>query len=419
MYTENHDNNEVVYAGSAGDDMPSDARVKESFDLELVKVGLPSYVDHYSRGVQRHPQVVADNGTFIVAWTDDVLPQCEIGGPDIRAKKLASDASDLGEAAKVNTETIDHQRDPSLAVLTDGKVIIAWQDFSGRGGDPCSGAIKAQVFDPHGIKIGAEFLVNSTTEGRQSKVTLAPHSNGGFVATWLCESRGNLFVRAQSFDEHADRVGDEITVCSRAAPVRAKICALPDEGFAVLYKELAHTHGSPRGSTRLFVRHSEKGHLVETDILLSADASATGPLGLADLANGSLIAIWIESTGHKNIGSLMASIVDADGVFGEPIVVAEACDVRAQMSLARSGGNLLLLATAETVGELKTIRIIAFDTARGITRSDTVLHRTHAHSAFPAIATLPDNDHMVVWEVGETIGQEDWIWIKAQRFRYK
>lgn len=96
MYPENHDNNEVVYAGSAGDDMPSDARVKESFDLELVKVGLPSYVDHYSRGVQRHPQVVADNGTFIVAWTDDVLPKCEIGGPDIRAKKLASDASDLG-----------------------------------------------------------------------------------------------------------------------------------------------------------------------------------------------------------------------------------------------------------------------------------------------------------------------------------
>ena len=115
MYPENHDNNEVVYAGSAGDDMPSDARVKESFDLELVKVGLPSYVDHYSRGVQRHPQVVADNGTFIVAWTDDVLPKCEIGGPDIRAKKLASDASDLGVNGGVKAGHVAEQKSATMA----------------------------------------------------------------------------------------------------------------------------------------------------------------------------------------------------------------------------------------------------------------------------------------------------------------
>lgn len=419
MYTETHDNNEVVNAGSARDDVLSDARVTESFDLELVKVGLPAYVDHYSRGVQRHPQIVVDNGAFLVAWTDDVLPQCEIGGPDIRAKWLAFDASGIGEAFKVNTETIDHQRDPSMALLADGRVIIAWQDFSGRGGDPCSGAIKAQMFDPHGMKVGAEFLINSTTEGRQSKVTLSALSNGGFIAAWLCESRGNFFIRAQIFDKHGDAVGHEKTICSHAAPVRAKVCALPEAGFAVLYKERAHAGGPSRFSTRLFVSHNEKGHLVETEFLLSTDASAAGTLGLVALTDGSLAAIWIEDTGHEAIGTLMVSIVDADGSLGKHVVVAKACDLRAQMSLAKTGGDLLIVATAETVGELKTIRIIAFETARMVIQSDTVLHRTHAHCASPAIATLSNKDHLVLWEAGETTGEEDWIWIKAQRFCYK
>ncbi len=36
MYTENHDNNEVVYAGSAGDDMPSDVSRISALETELV-----------------------------------------------------------------------------------------------------------------------------------------------------------------------------------------------------------------------------------------------------------------------------------------------------------------------------------------------------------------------------------------------
>lgn len=418
MYMETHDHDEIIDPNSASDRMQPEEREASNFDFKLIKVGLPTYVDHYSRGVQRHPQALAHNGSYIVAWTDDVLPHCEIGGPDIRAKYLASDASPIADAFKVNTETIDHQRDPALAVLSSGGMVIAWQDFSGRGGDPCSGAIKAKIFDEQSANIRGEFLLNSTTEGRQSKVALAPLSTGGFVAAWLCESSGRNALRAQTFDGRGERVGDEKTVCSHSAPIRAKVCALPDGGFAVLFMERPQQAGETQHHTKLFVSHSGNDEVIETKLLFSARASATGSLALAASTDGSLVSMWIEA-GQSDRGILMAAFVDAAGVSSEPVVVAEACDLRAQITVTSSDDGLFLTAMTETVGELKIVRVIAFDPPHRVIRNDTVLHRSHAHCASPAVVTLGRNEHMVVWEAGDTNDGEDWIWIKAQRFCFE
>lgn len=418
MYTEMHCNNEVFDAGSASEEVLLDTRETKSVGLEVIKLGLPAYIDHYSRGVQRHPQVVAHKGTYVVAWTDDVLPQCEIGGPDIRAKRLGPDAGTVVEAFKVNTETIDHQRDPAMVVLSNGSMVIAWQDFSGRGGDPCSGAIKAKIIDHQSGKVHDEFLVNMTTEGRQSKVSLAALCNGEFVAVWLCEGGGTTVLRAQRFSAEGERIGGEKTLCSHSAPLRAQVCALSEGGFAVLFRELPQQNGALYGYTKMFVSRSENNQTVETELQLSAHASAVGPLALAVSTNGSLIPMWIEASGQNDRGALMVVSVDADGMIEKPLVVVEMCDLRAHINLTRSDDGLFLVAMIETLGELRIVRMIAFDAARMLTRSDTVLHHTHAHCASPAVATLGDNEHMVVWEAGETTGQEDWIWIKAQRFRY-
>jgi hypothetical protein len=111
--------------------------------VRFEKAGPEFVIESHTRGAQRHPALAAFKGGFVAAWTDDVLPPGDIGGPDVRAKAFTAAGDPVLSEFCVNTETIDHQRDPKIAGLPNGGFVVVWQDFSGRGGDPCCGGIKA------------------------------------------------------------------------------------------------------------------------------------------------------------------------------------------------------------------------------------------------------------------------------------
>jgi hypothetical protein len=50
--------------------------------------------------------------------------------------------------------------------------------------------IAAQVFDSAGLKVNAEFVLNTTTAGDQSQPAVAAFGEGNFVAAWTSDRAG-------------------------------------------------------------------------------------------------------------------------------------------------------------------------------------------------------------------------------------
>jgi hypothetical protein len=84
---------------------------------------------------------------------------------------------------------INEQTDSDVVGLKDGGFVVVWQsehqDVSGWG-------VYLQRFDANGNKVGAETLVNSTTERNQSNPEITSLENGGFVVVWQGDEINNI-----------------------------------------------------------------------------------------------------------------------------------------------------------------------------------------------------------------------------------
>ena len=127
--------------------------------------------------------------TFI----NDVLrPFQQIGswGHDVFVRRYSSTGQPLGAEVQVNQFAVNHQRYPSITVLSNGNFVVSWvseerinNSTVGLVLEPDRVDIVARVFSPQGQPIGDEFTVNTATHfcGNPSVASLA---NGGFVAVW-------------------------------------------------------------------------------------------------------------------------------------------------------------------------------------------------------------------------------------------
>lgn len=114
-----------------------------------------------------------DTGEFAVTYV----------GTDnrIKVQLFAADGAKAGAAIAVSTST-----EVSRASIQsiEGGFVVAWSDLSAAAGDGSGYAVKAQAFDGDGDPIGAELLVNTTTNGSQSLPRIASLPNGEFVISY-------------------------------------------------------------------------------------------------------------------------------------------------------------------------------------------------------------------------------------------
>ena len=122
-------------------------------------------------------------------------------GNAVRAQVFNADGSVSGNEFLINTTVTNAQKDAEIVALFDGRFVVAWVDDSLTGSDASSSAIRAQVFNADGTKSGSEFLVNTTTNNAQTNPSIAELSDGRIVVTWEDASDPlNLAVRTQIFD---------------------------------------------------------------------------------------------------------------------------------------------------------------------------------------------------------------------------
>jgi len=156
-------------------------------------------VNTYTFSVQSG-SAVADlsGGGFVVIWQDAFQDD---DGYGVYGQRFDSGGNPVGDEFHVNTYTDDDQGSPSVTELSGGGFVVTW-DSEDQGG---SDGVYGQRFNSSGEKVGGEFQVNTTTGYNLGSPSVAPLSSGGFVVAWQTNSK----IYCQRFDSAGNKVETE------------------------------------------------------------------------------------------------------------------------------------------------------------------------------------------------------------------
>jgi Ca2+-binding RTX toxin-like protein len=112
----------------------------------------------------------------------------------------------FGPALSLADPTFTRSILPSTAALRDGNHVMLWateaKDGSGFG-------VFGQILAPDNTRVGAEFRINTQTEGHQTQPHVKGLPGGGFIAAWVEEGRG---IVLRSFGADGIPAGPETTL---------------------------------------------------------------------------------------------------------------------------------------------------------------------------------------------------------------
>ena len=312
----------------------SESSIKaQVFDANGLQVGNEFLVNTQTAGGQFAPTVTGlASGGFTIVWEDNSGTLGDSSFSSIKAQVFDATGVKVGGEFRVNTQTTNLQLEPIVAGLSNGGFVVTWQDCSGTLGDNDRNSVKAQLFNPTGVKVGGEFLVNTQTAGAQGWQTITGLSNGGFVISWWDRS-GTLgdssdgSIKAQIFDASGVKVGGEFLVNTQTATEQGEpaVTGLSSGGFVVAWKDYSNTLGDDSyGSIKAQVFEAS-GVKIGGEFLVNTQTfHDQGTPTITGLSNGGFIVSWWDCSARNDNsdGSVKAQAFDALGakVGGEFLV---------------------------------------------------------------------------------------------------
>ncbi|MDQ7076632.1 MAG: hypothetical protein Q9M45_02110, partial [Robiginitomaculum sp.] len=244
---------------------------------------------------QQVPSVAAlTGGGFVVAWEDLSLTAPDTSFNAVRAQRYDANGVAQGSDFLVNTITSSSQFQPSVAALNDGGFVIAYGDNSQLTLDTTQAAILATRFDAVGVRQGSEFLVNTTTASTQLTPSVAALSDGGFVIAWRDDSLSpqGAVVRAQRYDASGGPQGSEflVSTATAASQVEPSVAGLTGGGFIIAWRD---DNGDGNGKTVRAQRYDANGLVqggkFQVNTTITNDQYQPS---VAALSNGNFVIAW-------------------------------------------------------------------------------------------------------------------------------
>src|SRR5262249_16880496 len=221
----------------------------------------------------------------------------------------------LGQEFLAGTSTGD-AADPQVTALANGNAAIAWTERSAANADGDGWAIKGQVIDFNGNRLGAAFVVNTDTAGSQSEPAIAGLAAGGFVVGWRASGSS---VDLQLFDAFGNKQGGELSTPDLIPPgigaahseSALDLAGLLGGGFFATWVENQVDFGNEFNQHALVGAFFDaNGAIAGNPIEIDRDFSGTGPRGLGQptvifarsapattlLTNGNVVVTWSEES---------------------------------------------------------------------------------------------------------------------------
>jgi Ca2+-binding RTX toxin-like protein len=221
----------------------------------------------------------------VVAWSGNGVGDTA----GIYAQRFGADDGRLGgQNTPINTTVAGVQEDPGVAVLADGRYLVAW---SGNGVGDSSGVF-LQRFDAAGVRVGGETAVNTTVAGDQTGVAVAALADGGYLAVWSGNGVGDdVGVFARRYGANGVAVGTETRVNGTTAgsQTSAAVAALADGGYVVAWSG----SGDGDGAGIFARRYGANGTPVGGETRLNTTTADLQQFpAVAALADGGYLVSW-------------------------------------------------------------------------------------------------------------------------------
>jgi Ca2+-binding RTX toxin-like protein len=290
----------------------ADAKLAKSFSAHTIDAG----VSH------NFPAITAlQTGGLVIAWEQFASATFD----DIHLRIIERSGNRTGAETIANTTTFDGQISVDMTTLTNGNFVVAFSDWSNFPSEA-----RAQIFTPSGAKVGTEFKLNgSPTDALDPVPTVAALSNGNFVALWEDEDEdgSDMSIRGQVFTATGEPPpgGAEFRVNTTTNGSQADAAAtrLADGKFVVVWTDDQDPSFNEAGNK---VYSGLKGQLFEADgakaggeftVALNT-AGNQSDASVATLGDGRFVIVWTNATGNVFDGpapdsTISAAIYNADG----------------------------------------------------------------------------------------------------------
>ncbi len=199
----------VVAWQSSGEDGNGYGIYAQRYNKSGAAQGTEFLVNTYTTNGQLNPTVAMDSaGDFIIAWQSSYEDGSAYG---IYAQLYNAGGTAQGSEFRVNTDTVNNQASPAVAMDSAGDFVVAWQSIKEDG---ALYGVYAQRYSVGGVAQGSEFQVNTFTTGDQAHPAVAMDSAGDFLVAWQSYGEdGNQYgIYAQRYTAGGITQGTEYLV---------------------------------------------------------------------------------------------------------------------------------------------------------------------------------------------------------------
>jgi Ca2+-binding RTX toxin-like protein len=183
------------------------ALYSQRFDGAGNKIGAQTLVNTTTTGNQSAADIAGwANGRYVAVWQDSSEASGMGASFDVRGQLFNADGTKAGVEFLVDTGFQFDQGEPRVEALADGRFVVVWQSVGEADDAAFTHSVRAQVFAADGTRLGAEFMVNTTTTEQQLDPSLAVTADGKLVVVWTDGKLGvgeNLDIKSQVFDLNA------------------------------------------------------------------------------------------------------------------------------------------------------------------------------------------------------------------------
>lgn len=275
-------------------------------------VGNAEFIVHNVANVSAgNPDIaMSGDGRSVVVWDagDNNAP--------IRAQRYLASGAPAGNPLLVSLASTGGDSAPKVAIAANGSFVVAYARTDSTPTD-----IFARRYDAAGSPVGDPFDVTSTTTSTNSFFfpVIAMAADGRFVIAWTVSASGRA-VRAQLFDAAGVKVGGEIDVVSLAANASGSVATV-DAGMDDTGKFLISVADSRTPANSTVFRFNANGTAAGTTTL----TGLAGGSKLAVRSDGSFVAADSTATTagrYDPAGVLLGtSAIGAAGGSGTDIAV--------------------------------------------------------------------------------------------------
>ncbi len=377
-------------------------------------------------------------GGFVITWQDNSQMGTDNDGIAVRGQVFQADGTTSGSEFLVNTTIASDQQVPSIAALSNGGFVVTWQD--GSGTDDASGTgVRAQVFQADGTKSGSEFLVNTGTGADQRLPSVAALSGGGFVVAWQddgqnsADSSGSAIIgrvfQADGTPSSSEFLANTTTTDEQSYP---KVTGLSGGGFVVVWQDLSQTVGQDASD------YAVRGQVFQADGTTSgseflANTTTTGAQSnpkITGLSNGGFVVTWqdnSESGSDMSGNAVRGQVFLADGTKSgsEFLINTTVADEQYEPSIAAlNDGGFIVTWTdnSQTVGDTSqaAIRAQVLSSSGAKVGSEFLVNTSTSFNQYtPAVASLSNGGFVIAWsDESRATGDTSDLAVRAQIYSF-